>query len=377
MAKSQIKTQKALIQLDKINAKQLVEISKWEKTQKKIVIDNPFVEISNTESYNQAKANRTSLLKGRTSLLGANGQEAVIKTAFKSLLTGSITILKDLANITEPHYTKQQEEVKRYESIIEEKRLERAKKAEEERLDEEHRIQLINDNIDRVYEDHRLQINQITFNNIETTQKAVAGLKELDTSVYEEFEVTYYKTLERLEELLNEKIETLTISENQRLENIKLAEERKKFEEEKAKTREEENQRQEKINAENQKKFDDIAAKQKVIDVANKEKEEKLAKEQAEIQAEKQRLAKIEEDRLEKIRLEKEEKQRIVNQKKEEKRLKALQPDMDKAIEQVESLQITTVNTIKDKLVKVLLNDFISEVDTLKNQYKTAIQNLK
>ena len=375
MAKT--KTEQALIQLDTINATQIIEISKWEEIQNNIIKENPFIEITNNETYIQAKANRTALLKGRTSLLGKNGQEGIIKAKFKSILTGSMELLEGLAAITEPNYDKQQEEVKRYEAIIEEKRLEREAKAEEERLAEEKRIKEINDEIESLYEAHKLQIDELTFDGIAEFSLKLIDLKNVDTEKYEEFEITFFKMLERVSALLNEKTETLTTAEEQRLERIKLDEEREKFEAEKLKTREEERKRQEKIDAENKKKDDEQAEKQKVIDAANKEKEEKLAKEQAKIDAEKERLAKIEDDRLEKIRLEKEAKATIKREKEEAKRLKALQPDKDKAIETVKSLLITTLNEVKDEKVLLLLSEFTLEVQRLVQDYIIEIENLK
>jgi len=89
------KTPKAKqINLKKIEPKQIIEINKWEKNQKQIVIDNPFIEITNTETYKQAKANRTALLKGKTSLLGVNGQEGVIRASLKAILnTNKVKVL--------------------------------------------------------------------------------------------------------------------------------------------------------------------------------------------------------------------------------------------------------------------------------------------
>lgn len=378
MNTSQTKTEQALIQLDKINAKQIVEVSKWEKVQKDIIKENPFIEITDTATYNQAKSNRTALLKARTSLLGSNGQEGVIRSTFKNLLTGSINILQGLADMTEPHYSKQQEEVKRYEAIIEEKRLERVKKAEEAALAEEKRILDINNKIDAIHSEYKNKIVALTFDGIIDLEKDIAdNLTERDVKEFEEFEITYYKALGQINELLKEQKEILTTSENQRLEGIRLTEERKKFEEEKALAKEEGDKKQAIIDAENKKKADEQAEKQRLIDAENEAKAKKLAEQEAEIKAEQERLQKIEDDRLEKIRVAKEEKQRIANEKKEAKRLKALQPDKDKAIEALYAFQNSISADTKDSEINALLSKYLDEVTDLKEHFIKLIQNLK
>jgi len=355
-----------LIKLEDINGSQIVDVSKWEKLQNEIVKENPFIEISDTATYNQAKSNRTALLKGRTSLIGANGQQGIIRSTLKAIQNNAIEVLGELANITEPYYEKQQDEVKRYESIIEEKRLERLKKAEEERLLEEKRIQDINDVISAVFSEYKTKISEMTFDSIEEIKKDIwDNLKERNVEEFEEFEVTYYSTVNHIEELLNESIQSLTTTENQRLENLRLADERKKFEEEKAITRAEERKRQNIIDAENKK-----------IEAANQKKFDELAKESAKVQAEKDRLQKIEDTRIAKELKAKETKERIAREKKEAKRLKALQPDKVKALERIDSLQITIENTVKDSEVKELLNQFEVGVNMLKNEYTNLVNNL-
>jgi len=358
---NQTKTPKQ-INLKKIDPKQIIGINKWEKIQKQIVIDNPFIEITDTETYKQAKANRTALLKGKTSLLGVNGQEGAIRSSLKRILNGSLSILQNLAEITIPHYEKQQQEIKRYEAIIDEKRKERERKAEEERLIEQKRIEDINNQIDQIYRTEKLKVDNLTFKGIDALKTDwEKNLKQTDTQQFDEFEVTFFKTIERLDELLNEKAASLTISENQRLETIKLEKEKAKFEAEKAKAREIERKKQAKIDAENKKKA--------------KELEEKYAK----IKEEKERLEKIENDRLEKIRLEKEKKERIKRERAEAKRLKAMQPDLDKAVDIINFYEFDTteIENIKDVNVKKLLAAFLADIKGVVSSYLTEIQDLK
>ncbi len=377
MAK-QTKTEQALIQLSKIESKQLVEVSKWEKSQKQIIKDHPFVKIVDTATYQEAKANRTALLKGRTALLGANGQEGTIRSAFKNLLTGSIVILKELASITEPHYEAQQEEVKRYEAVIDEKRQEKIRLQEEERLKEETRIKEINNKIENMYNDFKVDIDKLEFDGIGAMEERFEVFKETaDVAEFGEFEVTFYKMLERLDIELIAKVQTLTTSENQRLEHIRLKEEREKFEEEKRIDEEKKAKEQAKIDAENKK----IADENRRIADELKEKEGEIAKEkQRLIDAEEARLEKIRTEKLAKqitIKNEKIEKQKIADAKAENIRLKKLMPDKKKAQSIVDSLNFEIINSIKDKEVKSLINDFATDVSGLMNDYTNAIKNLK
>ncbi len=348
-----------LIKLEKIDAKNIIEVSKWEEEQQKIVKDNPFVEIVDNATYIQAKANRTNLLKGRTALLGTNGQEGTIKRAFKSLTTSIVDKLKELSSITEPYYEKQQEEVKRYEAILEEKRKEKQRLAEEKILAEEKRKQELVAKINGVYATAKELIDDTTFDKIDNTTAYIQGLKEADTEGYEEYEVEYFKTINTLEDDLEKKVIRLKEDEERRLDKIKLDQLKAEFEKEKKKTREEERKRKEKADKE-------AAAERKI-----------LKKELEELRVEKARLKKIEDDRIAKEEKEKEKKEALLKEKARKKREKELQPDKDKALAIIKSLDVTDdTEVIKDVSIGDAVNMFIHDYEVLKLKYIKQIEEL-
>jgi 4-alpha-glucanotransferase len=116
---------KEVLNLDELNVNQLPELATFETTQKELVKSNPFVEIIDNKTYEKAKAHRTALLKGRTSL---ENQEKLIASKLSNFRKSVGEKTKKLIEITLPFEEKQQSEVKRWENIKE------AEKAEKERL---------------------------------------------------------------------------------------------------------------------------------------------------------------------------------------------------------------------------------------------------
>lgn len=103
-------------------------VKHFEQQQKKLVKENPFIEIVDNKTYELAKKNRTALLKGRT---GLQAQEKDIKNVVNNIKSYTSEKIKNLIEITLPAEQKQQEEVKKYEEEREKKRLAKEKEAEE------------------------------------------------------------------------------------------------------------------------------------------------------------------------------------------------------------------------------------------------------
>ena len=364
MAKEQTK----LISIDAIKPQQLIEITKWKADQNSIVKNNPFIEITDTSTYTTAKAHRTALKRGRTALLGRNGQEGIIKAAFKNVLNNTVVALNSLAEITDPAYEKQQAEINRYEVVIEERRQERIQKAEEEARLEEQRIIKINDAIETLFQDKRNEIQELSFEKLAYGEELIQELKVKDTTEFEEFEITFYKAIERLETVLVEHTNITTKDEERRLEDIRLTKERAELEEE---------QRLNNVRlAEEQKKRDEENAKQqKLIDAENV----RIAVEKRNIQLEKDKLAEIkrkEQDAIDKKKAIAVEKKRIAV---EGKRLKALLPDKEKALLIIDTISFDTseIENIKDDTVKRTIREFITNITATTNQYKLIVKSLK
>ena len=96
-----------------LDYKKLPAFLNAQQRQEQLVIDNPFIEIRDNESFNIAKKRRTALRTGRTEL--QNGEKLIVSkiTAFRKEV-GNET--EKLILITKSHEDKQQAEIERYEA---------------------------------------------------------------------------------------------------------------------------------------------------------------------------------------------------------------------------------------------------------------------
>lgn len=120
--KDQSKVEK--VELMKLDPNNLAEFNEWEFKLNDLVKKNPFVKITDTKTYNEAKKRRTALKSGRTEVQGQDKSIASFITSFRKTIKekGDKLIL-----IVKPHEEKQQTEVERWETVLEEKRLEDAR----------------------------------------------------------------------------------------------------------------------------------------------------------------------------------------------------------------------------------------------------------
>lgn len=202
------------LQLEDLKVSNLPELQGWKEKQEKLVEENPYVEIIDNKSYEIACKSRTALLKGRTEL---EKQDKLIASKVASFRKEVKTETDILIAITLPSEEKQQEEVKRYEGI------KAAAKAEEERL-EALRISTINKKIDETETSCLQIIQQMTFGEIEFCKTQLFAFFTIDFD-FEEYDILFEQVKSRVELALEQKVNSLTESENQRLENIRLEKE--------------------------------------------------------------------------------------------------------------------------------------------------------
>lgn len=250
-----------VINLDQINANELPELQGWKEKQEALVKENPFIEIIDNKTYIEGKRRRTNLVKGRTEI---QGQDKVVASKLKEfrLKVGGAT--KELIEISITHEEKQQEEVKRYEAKKEEDRLEKV------RL-EEKRKKEIQENIESIFNEWKNTISEYDINTIQGVN-IVEVLSDIDVEQFEEYAPDFNEKTRILTQLFSDKKHQLETAENQRLEALKLAEEKEKFAEE---------QRIAKEKLEKEEK--ERAEKQALIDVEK----EKFEKEKAEYEVKK------------------------------------------------------------------------------------------
>lgn len=357
---------KELIQIDQIEAQFLPELQGFREKLESLVEENPFLEIEDNKTYEEAKKRRTALVTGRTSI---QNQDKLIASKIKDFRSKVSDASKELILITQPHEEKQQNEVRRYERIRAEEII-RKQKIEAERKEN------IKNNIEAIYNVWKVAISNLKFS--ETPSFSMDdSLAEIDTDKFEEYEFDFAEKSQLLKKLLTEKMESLTITEKQRLEDERLKAERQKLEEEKLIAREkyekEETDRKKKQRLEDEKR----AESQAKIDAENKKFADILAKKETEIANEKARLAKIEEVRLAKTEADKQAKIEKENKIKEAKRVKALQPDKDKLKSIIGAINISSeIPQIKDESAKEFLSTIQSKITQLKSYLLTELETI-
>ena len=184
----------------------LQPLKEFEKKQNQLVKENPFIKITNNETFESAKKSRTSLVKGRTEL---QGQQKTIYSSVNSIKTSVKNETERLIEITKPAEDKQQAEVKRYEAIQEEKRLERERIAEQKKQEA---MEAISD----VFSGWIKDINELVYEKIDEFQQSFEEyFSQLDTSSFEDLEIYYNGRYAQLTTQFNQKC--IELEKNQEL----------------------------------------------------------------------------------------------------------------------------------------------------------------
>ena len=176
-----------------------------------VIEENPFIEIIDNNSYNDAKKRRTALKSARVKPQNDDKLLASKIQVIRKSIKGKHDELVDLVL---PHEEKQQEEVTRWEMKKEEE------KKEKERLEKE-RVDAIKKEIDKIETECYFLISSCKFQSIENIKIQVYDLLNTDFD-FEEFDYSFTLSKTRVETVLNDKILSLKNEENERLEKIKL-----------------------------------------------------------------------------------------------------------------------------------------------------------
>lgn len=351
-----------IFEIEKIQASNLTELQGFKDKQLQIVKENPFIEITDTKTYDEAKKRRTALVKARTDIEKQDKVLASKIKAFREMVAGASA---ELIAITKPHEDKQQEEVKRYE------REKEAERQEKIRLEEE-RKNKIKQAISDIFNRENKKLNELTFEGISSLKEDwEQNLFKTDTDPFQEFAEDFNEKVSILKQKLSEKETSLIEQENQRKENERLKEERERLEAEKR-----ELQRQLKEDADRIAK--EQAEKQAELDA---EKEKLEAEKKAFEEAKQKQREKEEADARAKQEAERkaqEEKDRIAREKAEAERLEALKPDKEKAVEFINLLDFAVeIPSMDNEEITHLLKEFISEIHSTKETFLEKIKTLK
>lgn len=209
------KTQK--FELATLNANNLKELDGWKVKMETAVKDFPFIEIADTKSYEEAKANRTGL---RTTRTDVQKQDKLIGSFVTKFRKDTKVINETLVAVVLPGEEKQQAEIDRWENILEAKR-------KEKQLEEENRVKKLNDQIVDLKEQLNTQIELMTFETIGESKVVFDDIIQGNEIDFEEFMVLW-------DEIVNEKsiefeneVSRLQDAENFRLEQLKKDQEAK------------------------------------------------------------------------------------------------------------------------------------------------------
>lgn len=203
-----------VIKIEDFNVNALEQIKGKKEHIAKVIKENPYVEITDNKSYEEAKKNRTTLRTNRTDL---EKEEKAILTNVKNIITEPVKkIYSEFRESIAPAEDKQQTEVKRYEDIKEDERKER------ERIEEE-RKQTHRDNIELFVTSNKENIEKLTFEQAQTFELNFTFEEKVFTSeTFEEFDDVFEAKIEVLKSQLSEKKASLQQVENMRLKQEEL-----------------------------------------------------------------------------------------------------------------------------------------------------------
>ena len=141
------------------------------------------------------------------------------KSAFESYKKAYTIKLEELIEVNESLEDQVNTKIKQQEQFVKEE------KEEAQRM-EVLRVQTIKDKIDEIEKSCYDIINQTSFDEVEFSKTKLIAFSEIDFD-FEEYDILFEGIKSRVESAFESKISSLTILENQRLDNIRLEEENK------------------------------------------------------------------------------------------------------------------------------------------------------
>ena len=206
-------TEKEKFELLKLDANQLVELDQWENKLNDLVKENPYIAIDDLESFNEAKKRRTNLKSGRTEVEKQDGLIATFVQQFRKTIKAKS---ENLVEIVKPHETKQQQEIDRWQKILDDK------KAEKDKIEND-RVEKIKNKILEVETQLDSIVEHLVFDNINQAETDFVSfpkqaIKDFD---FQEFKFMYDEMIEHKTTKLKLAIIEAKEKESNRIENLK------------------------------------------------------------------------------------------------------------------------------------------------------------
>jgi len=201
--------------LMKVDNNQLIHVNEWEQKLKKLVKENPFVEIVDKESYNLAKSRKAVLKNARLELRTTGkkeSQESILMTKINGIKSFVKDAIDKLVAIPTTPEDLQQDEIDRYDLILQ------AEKDEADRL-EGIRTDAIKTEIERVKGVLQETIDGSSFATLVDDELA---FRLLTTSVFDfqEFDFLFDEMIVEMTKKMEDNVKLITDAESTRIENL-------------------------------------------------------------------------------------------------------------------------------------------------------------
>lgn len=197
-------------ELLKLDTNNLIEFEGWENRMKKVVEENPFITITDKETYKTAKKRLSNVKAERVLVENQDKSIASFVTAFRKK---TMTKKDELVIIVKPLEDQHKAEVDRWEKIIQDEKDEE-KRIEDARVDEiKGEIKRISDLLDEVIS--KADLNQIDAFKIDFNFKKKSLFK------FQEFEFMFHEMVDLKEKEFKQKHDELIQSEEQRISDLK------------------------------------------------------------------------------------------------------------------------------------------------------------
>lgn len=214
----QTKTSQAKVEkfdLMKVDNNQLIHVNEWEQKLKKLVKENPFVEIVDKESYNLAKSRKAVLKNARLELRTTGkkeSQESILMTKINGIKSFVKDAIDKLVAIPATPEDLQQDEIDRYDLILQ------AEKDEADRL-EGIRTDAIKNEIERVKGVLQETIDGSSFATLVDDELA---FRLLTTSGFDfqEFDFLFDEMIAEMSKKMEDNVQLIKDAESTRVENL-------------------------------------------------------------------------------------------------------------------------------------------------------------
>ncbi len=374
------------------------------QAQELIVKENPFIQITDSETFKSAKKARTNLKTARTGIQKGNRELISRINTFKSNVK---EIEKKIVDITLIHENKQQAEIDRWEKVKADEKAEKIRLVEEEK---QRQIDATN----AIFKPLEEEVENLVFSKIEACKQNIGRtLREVELKdSFGDVEEVFVSKKNEITKLLTSKIENLKEKEIQRLENeriakerARLAEENRRIEVEKAELQakkeaqeEAEKERLRKQESERKAKQDIEKKRLAKIELDRKAKEQKLKDEQEAFRKEKEEFEAQKRKKLEAERLAKEQEETKIQAKKdaeekakkdaeesarikaeqdaEAKRQESLLPDKEKLTQAINNINFTLESELNQDEAKLFQSVIESQLKNFKDEFISELQNL-